>query len=298
MSKQSSASKIKLNGFNDLFGLTETDNRNTEVREVMLNELHPFKNHPFKVKDDNRMAELVASIKEHGVLVPGIVRIDPRGGFEIISGHSRKKACELAGISTMPVYVRNLSDDAATIVMVDSNIQREDVLPSEKAKAYRMKYEAIKHQGKKGDSLALMSEETGENGKVIQRYIRLTSLNAELLDMVDEKILGFTQGVDISFLKQKEQSWVLSVIKEYSICISIKQSAELKKQSQNSELTEASVLRILVADTKKSKKRSVTIKASKLDEYFPDHMTDKEIEDIIISLLDLWKAKGKDSGRA
>ena len=291
MAKNNSASKIALNSFEDLFGRTDSDNRNTDVRDVLIEELHDFHNHPYKIKNDKRMDELVASIKEHGVLVPGIARLDPAGGYEIIAGHSRKRACEIAGITTMPMYIRNLSDDAATIVMVDSNIQREDVLPSEKAWAYKMKYDAIKHQGKKGDSLKLMSDEAGESGKVIQRYIRLTDLIIELLDMVDSKKVGFTQGVELSFLKKKEQEWVLNQIKKNEIIISIKQASKLKKLSQNRELTETVTVEILLADTKKTKKRKVTLDSSRLDDYFPENVTEEEIKEIIISLLDNWRNK-------
>ncbi len=292
MSKQSSASKIKLNGFNDLFGMTDSDNLKTNVRDVMLDELYPFEGHPFKVKDDVRMEELVASIKEHGVLVPGIARIRSKGGYEIIAGHSRKKACELAGLTTMPMYIRNLTDDLATIVMVDSNIQREDVLPSEKARAYKMKYDAIKHQGKKGNSLAAMGEESGESGKMIQRYIWLSRLSDELLDMVDNKRIGFVQGVDISFLKKKEQEWFLSVLEKTDVKMSTKQSGALKKFSQSGELTEAKVWEILSVNSEGGSSRKVTLKSDVINKYFADFCTEKEIEEIIISLLDQWKAKG------
>ncbi|MBO4863257.1 MAG: ParB/RepB/Spo0J family partition protein [Eubacterium sp.] len=293
MSKQSSASKIKLNGFNDLFGMTDSDNLKTDVRDVMLDELYPFEGHPFKVKDDVRMEELVASIKEHGVLVPGIARIRSKGGYEIITGHSRKKACELAGLTTMPMYIRNLTDDLATIVMVDSNIQREDVLPSEKARAYKMKYDAVKHQGKKGNSLAAMGEESGESGKMIQRYIWLSRLSDELLDLVDSKKLGIVQGVDVSFLKNKEQEWVLSVIEKTDNKMSSKQSASLKKLSQSGELSEAKIWEILSVNSVGVSSRKVTLKSDVINKYFADFCTEKEIEEIIISLLDQWKAKGE-----
>ena len=293
MSKQSSASKIKLNGFNDLFGMTDSDNLKTDVRDVMLDELYPFEGHPFKVKDDVRMEELVASIKEHGVIVPGIDRIRSKGGYEIIAGHSRKKACELAGLTTMPMYIRNLTDDLATIVMVDSNIQREDVLPSEKARAYKMKYDAVKHQGKKGNSLAAMGEESGESGKMIQRYIWLSRLSDELLDLVDSKKLGIVQGVDVSFLKNKEQEWVLSVIEKTDNKMSSKQSASLKKLSQSGELSEAKIWEILSVNSVGVSSRKVTLKSDVINKYFADFCTEKEIEEIIISLLDQWKAKGE-----
>ena len=293
MPKESSASKIKLNGFNDLFGMTDSDNLKTDVRDVMLDELYPFEGHPFRVKEDARMEELVASIKEHGVLVPGIARIRSKGGYEIIAGHSRKKACELAGLTTMPMYIRNLTDDLATIVMVDSNIQREDVLPSEKAKAYKMKYDAVKHQGKKGNALKAMSEESGESGKMIQRYIWLSRLSDDLLDMVDNKKIGFTQGVDISFLKNKEQKWVLSVIEKGNIKLSLKQSEILKKLSQSGELTEAKVWELLTVSVEAGKNRKVTLKSEVIKKYFADFCTEEEIKEIIISLLDNWKRESE-----
>lgn len=293
MRKDGSASKIKLNSFNDLFGMTDSESRNTDVRDVMIDELFEFKNHPFKVKDDARMEELVESIREHGVLVPGIARIRPQGGYEIIAGHSRKHACELAGISTMPMFIRNMTDDEATVVMVDSNIQREDILPSEKAKAYKLKYDAIKHQGKKGNSLSAMGEESGESIKVIQRYIWLSRLSDELLDMVDEKILGFTQGVDISFLKKKEQEWVQSVIEKQKVNISTKQSDAIKKASQSGKLTEAMVWEMLFPSVEAKKSRRIIIKSDKLDNYFSDNYSEEDIEQVIIELLDKWKAESE-----
>ena len=293
MSKTGSASKIKLNSFNDLFGLTDSENKVTEVRDVMIDELFEFKNHPFKVRDNAKMDELVESIKEHGVLIPGIARIRPQGGYEIIAGHSRKHACEIAGLTVMPMFIRNLTDDEATVVMVDSNIQREDILPSEKAKAYKMKYDAIKHQGKKGNSLKSMSEEAGESGKTIQRYIWLANLLDELLDMVDTKKLGFLQGVDISFLKKKEMQWVLDVIKKVNINVSTKQSKVLKKCSQDGDLTEAKVWEILSINKEGGGGRKITLKSEVINKYFADFCTEKDIEEIIISLLDQWKAKGE-----
>lgn len=257
----------------------------------MIDELFEFKNHPFKVKDDARMEELVESVREHGILVPGIARIRPQGGYEIIAGHSRKHACELAGISTMPMFIRNMTDDEATVVMVDSNIQREDILPSEKARAYKLKYDAIKHQGKKGNSLSAMGEESGESIKVIQRYIWLSRLSDELLDMVDKKLLGFTQGVDISFLKKKEQEWVQSVIEKQKVSISTKQSEAIKKASQNGELTEAMVWEILFPSVEVRKNRKIVFKSDKLDNYFSDNYSEEDIEQVIIELLDKWKAE-------
>ena len=200
MSKSDSVSKIKLSSFNDLFGINDAMRDIGGVREIMVSELHEFKGHPFKPVNKEKLDELVQSIKENGVLVPGIARIRPEGGYEIIAGHNRVQACKIAGISTIPMFVRNISDDEAVIAMVDSNIQREDILPSEKAKAYRMKYDAIKHQGKKGNSLQKLQENSEDNAKTIQRYIWLSRLIDELLFKIDAGKLGLGQGTDISFL--------------------------------------------------------------------------------------------------
>lgn len=289
MPKTSSASKIKLNSFNDLFGMNDSMAENGEVRNIMLNELFEFQNHPFKVKDDEKMEELTESIKEHGVLVPGIARIRAKGGYEIIAGHSRKAACERAGLSVMPMFVRNLSDDEATIVMVDSNIQRENLLPSEKAFAYRMKYDAIKHQGVKGNSLSAMSEKSGESAKKIQRYIWISRLLPELLTMVDEKKLPMGQAVDISFLKVKEQELVKIAMDKYGTSISAIQSGLLKECSLNGSLDEDKIRLIFDPEVRKPMKRTVTIRAKKLNEYFPEDYSESEIEGIIISLLEKWK---------
>lgn len=209
MSKSNSASKIKMKPFDELFGtnenLEQANANGGEIREIPLASLHTFRNHPFQIHED-KLEEMVESVRQYGVLVPGIARMRPQGGYEIIAGHTRKAACELAGLDTMPMFIRNLNDDEATIVMVDSNIQREDIFPSEKARAYSMRYYAMKHQGIKGDkgsSLDIMSEETGENAKKIQRYIRLAKLSDELLDFVDRKKIGFIQGVDLSYLNDE-----------------------------------------------------------------------------------------------
>lgn len=208
MAKIGSASKIKIDSFDDLFGRSteEHSNQAEQVVEVPLKDLHTFENHPFRVLDDAKMEETVESIKKYGVLMPGIARPRKEGGYEIIAGHRRKRGSELAGKSTMPVFIRNYTDDEATIIMVDTNIQREDILPSEKAKAYAMKYEALKHQGKRegGSTFETIGEPAGESGKTVQRYIRLAGLLDELLDMVDKKRLGFIPGVDISYLTEEQ----------------------------------------------------------------------------------------------
>lgn len=202
MARKNVAANIKLNGYDALFGASESENTEEHIIEAPLGDLHDFKDHPFRVVDDEKMEETVESIRQYGVLVPGIARPRKGGGYEIIARHRRKHASEFAGKETMPIVVRNYSDDEATIIMVDSNIQQEDILPSEKARAYRMKYEALKHQGKRagGRTVEEMGEESGKGAKTVQRYIWLSRLSDGLLAMVDMKELGFMQGLDISFL--------------------------------------------------------------------------------------------------
>lgn len=293
MSKAGSASKVKINTFDDLFGGTEVVSANgtEQVTEVALTDLHEFKGHPFKVLNDDKMKETVESIKNYGVLMPGIARPRAEGGYEIIAGHRRKHGCELAGLSTMPVFIRNYTDDEATVIMVDTNIQREDILPSEKAKAYAMKYEAMKHQGKKGNgnSLDEVGEAAGESGKTVQRYIWLARLSDELLELVDKKKLGLVQGVDISFLSEEAQQWVEVVIEDSGVNVSTTQSAKLKEYGKKGELTMPMVKLILTED--KPKERKLTIKADKLSKYFPEDFSNDEIEDVIYSLLEEWQSK-------
>ncbi len=291
MSKISSASKIKLKSYDDLFSGANAEQNvpEQEIKRIPINLLHDFKNHPFKIKEDDRFLEMVDSIKKYGVLVPGLARPRAEGGYEIVAGHTRRMACLHAGVDDMPFIVKNYNDDEATIVMVDSNIQREDILVSEKAKAYKMRYDAVKHQGKKGNTLNAMSEDAGENAKKIQRYIWLARLNDELLEMVDVKALGFSQGVAISFLNEEEQSWVLSAIRDLKINVSTEQSEELKGLSQSRKLDEAGVWRVLAPQTVTNKNRKVVFKSQKLDAYFAPDYTSEEIEDIIIGLLEEWK---------
>lgn len=278
---------IKLETYEDLF--KASDNRNLEkISEIGISELKDFKNHPFKVLDDTKMDELVDSIKENGVLVPAIARKDNNGEYELVSGHRRRRACELAGIDIMPVIIKDLNDDEATVIMVDSNIQREELLPSEKARAYSQRYSACKHQGKKGGYvLDEISDSSGENRKQIQRYIWLSRLLDELLDRVDEKKLGFCQGVDISFLTEEEQAWVLLVIKIGEIKVSLKQSALLKSLSVTKELTFDKVQEILQKSVVIDRKFSMTEK--KIREYFDERYSSEEIEKIIYNLLSEWK---------
>ena len=292
MSKTGSAAKVKLNSFDGLFGTSEVPQTGLEqIINAPLQDLYEFKDHPFRVVDDEKMEETVESIRQYGVLVPGIARPRTGGGYELISGHRRKHGSQRAGKSEMPVIVRDYSDDEATIIMVDSNIQREDILPSEKAKAYKMKYEAMKHQGRKSgkNTLDEVGEAAGENAKKVQRYIWLARLSDTLLEMVDTKRLGFSQGVDISFLSEEAQQWVEVVMEDTKCSVNMVQSAKLKEYGKNGELTMAMVR--LILSEEKPKERKVTIKADKIREYFADDYSSEDIENIIIQLLDEWKQK-------
>ena len=291
MNKRGSADKIKLSSFDDLFGTQEAGTGTEQVQEIPLCELHEFRGHPFKVVDDEKMQETVESIKNYGVLMPGIARPRAEGGYEIIAGHRRRHGCELAGLSTMPMFVRDYTDDEATIIMVDTNIQREHILPSEKARAYSMKYEAMKHQGKKGtgNSLDEVGEAAGESGKTVQRYIWLSRLSDELLEMVDKKKIGLVQGVDISFLTEQAQEWVQVIMEETGTNISTVQSAKLKEYGKKGELNMPMVRLILTEE--KPKERKVTLKAEKISRYFPEEYSESEIENVIIELLEEWQKK-------
>ena len=291
--KTGSASKIKMESFDDLFGGSSAQEIGAEqIINAPLADLHEFKDHPFKVLDDEKMEETTESIRLYGVLVPGIARPRTGGGYELIAGHRRKHGSERAGKTEMPIIIRNYSDDEATIIMVDSNIQREDILPSEKAKAYKMKYEAMKHQGKKSgkNTLDEVGEATGENAKKVRRYIWLSRLSDELLEMVDSRKLGFSQGVDISFLPEEAQQWVEVIIEEQGCNVSTVQSGKLKEYGKSGELTFAMVRLILTEE--KPKERKVTLKADKISKYFSDSYSNEEIENIIISLLDKWREEG------
>lgn len=288
-----SASKIKMESFDDLFGVSpDLENSMEQVISAPLTELYAFKNHPFRVEDDEKMEETAESIRQYGVLVPGIARPRAGGGYEIIAGHRRRRGSELAGKTEMPVIVRDYTDDEATIIMVDSNIQREDILPSEKAKAYKMKYEAMKHQGKKSEKSTLeeVGEAAGESAKKVQRYIWLSRLSDELLAMVDNKKIGLAQGLDISFLSNEMQKWIQDILQETECSISMVQSAKIKEYGKKGELTPALVHLILTEE--KPKERRVTLKADKISRYFEDDCSSEEIEDIILKLLEEWKRKG------
>lgn len=294
--KSKSAEKVKLNSFDDLFGIDETGET---VTSVPLSELHTFKGHPFRVLDDEKMQETVESVKQYGVLMPGIVRPYPEGGYEVIAGHRRWRACELAGLTEMPVIIREMDDDTAVVLMVDTNIQREDILPSEKAKAYRMKYEAMKHQGSKGEKYTAdaIGEAAGDSGRTVQRYIRLSELAEELLDYVDENKIPMVAGEKLSYLKAEEQAWIVNAIGNSGIFPSKAQAEQLKANSEAGELTEGNVYAVLIRKEKENV--NVTISAKKIRNYFPTEYSKEQIEDVIYTLLEEWKQKEggtKDAG--
>ena len=284
---RSIAGKIKLNNFADLVGGDDT-----AITDVPLSDLPEFKNHPFRVLDDEKMDEMVESVKTKGILNPGIVCPSMEGGgYELIAGHRRKRACELAGLETMPVVIRNYSDDEATVVMVDTNLQREIILPSEKALAYRMKVDAMSHQGSEGgNTLEEISEDAGESAKTVQRYIALSKLTDGLLAMVDEKKLAIRAGVELSYLKDKEQEWVETIMNEEEFLVSPDQASKIRNYSQNKELTKGLVHEILSEE--KSKPRKVSLKTETINQYFDDDYSSEEIEETIIRLLEEWKEKG------
>ena len=310
---KSSVKNISLNSYDDIFSTEETreDEKREKVTDMPLSELHPFPDHPFQVRDDDAMKETVESIKEYGVLVPAIVRPRADGGYELISGHRRKHACELAGLPTIPVIVRDLDDDAATIIMVDSNIQRENILPSERAKAYKMKLEAIKRQGARTDltsrqvvgkletleSAELVGKEAGESGRQVQRFIRLNELTPQLQQMVDDKKIAMTPAVELSYLKPEEQTLLLDTIESEQATPSLSQAQRLKNFSQEGHLNEDSMLAIM-SEEKKPEKNDLTIKADKLQKYFPKSYTPQQMEQVIIRLLDGWqKMRQRDQER-
>lgn len=290
--KSKSAEKVKLKSFDDLFG-TDAPGVGTgeTVTSVPLSQLHTFKDHPFRVLDDEKMQETVDSVKRYGVLIPGIVRPHPESGYEVVAGHRRWRACELAGLEEMPVLIRDLNDDEATIIMVDTNIQREDILPSEKAKAYRMKYEAMKHQGSKGDKYTAdaIGEAAGDSGRTVQRYIRLSELVQELLDYVDENKIPMVVGEKLSYLKQEEQVWVVDAVGNSGIFPSKAQAEQIRESSEAGELTEGGVYAVLVRKEKEDVK--VTISAKRIRNYFPESYSKEQIESVIYTLLEDWRQR-------
>lgn len=296
---KSSARNIELKSVDDLFATEESraDAQREKVQEIPLGELHPFRNHPFKVKDDAAMQDTVDSVREYGVLVPAIARPDPNGGYELIAGHRRHHASELAGKETMPVIIRDLDDDAATIIMVDSNLQREELLPSERAFAYKMKLEALKHQGKKTlDQLGpkWSTQEIGKAGNdsmsQVKRFIRLTELIPTLLDMVDERKIAFNPAVELSYLKKEEQTLLLEAMDSEQATPSLSQAQRLKKFSQQKMLS-LDVMRAVMSEEKKTDLDRVTLKNETLRRYFPKSYTPKQMEDTIIKLLEGWYKK-------
>lgn len=300
---KSSARNIELKSVDDLFATEESraDAQREKVQEIPLGELHPFRNHPFKVKDDAAMQDTVDSVREYGVLVPAIARPDPDGGYELIAGHRRHHASELAGKETMPVIVRDLDDDAATIIMVDSNLQREELLPSERAFAYKMKLEALKHQGARTDLTSVqlgqklsardqVAKAAGESAIQIQRFIRLTELIPTLLDMVDEHKIAFNPAVELSYLKKEEQTLLLEAMDSEQATPSLSQAQRLKKFSQQKMLS-LDVMRAVMSEEKKTDLDRVTLKNETLRKYFPKSYTPKQMEDTIIKLLEGWYKK-------
>ncbi len=286
MSK-SIAGKLKIDSFAEYI-----DGEDIVINEIPLEELHEFKGHPFRVLDDEKMAETVESIKAYGVLMPGIVRKRSEGGYEIISGHRRKHACELAGLKTMPVIIREYTDDEAVVAMVDSNIQREEILPSEKAHAYSMKYEAWKHQGREGGhTLDEIGEAAGESGKTVQRYIWLSNLSDNLLGLVDDKTITIRVGIEISFLTQKEQAWVEELIEEDDVRISDEQAKKIKDYSKEKELTKALLSEILLAE--KAKPRRFVMKNDIISKYFSAETSIEEVEKTVFMLLEEWKNRNQ-----
>ena len=301
---KSSAKKIELASVDDLFSTEESrqDEQLEKIQEIPLSELHPFKDHPFKVKDDDAMIETADSIKKYGVLVPAIARPLPDGGYELVAGHRRRRASELAGKETMPVIVRDLDGDAATIIMVDSNLQRENLLPSERAFAYKMKLEAIKHQGARTDLTSVQVEqklsardqvakEAGErSGIQVMRYVRLTELIPELLDMVDEKKIAFNPAYELSFLKPDEQQMLVETMDYEQATPSLSQAQRMKKFSQEGKLSEDVMLAIM-SEEKKGDLDKVTLSSDTLRKYFPKSYTPAKMQETIIKLLEQWQKK-------
>lgn len=300
---------VALKGLDDLFSSEETrqEEQREQVQQIPVSELFPFKNHPFKVLDDDAMTRTVESISQFGVLAPLIARPRPEGGYEIISGHRRKHAAELAHLDTVPVIVRNMEDDAATILMVDSNLQREHILPSERAFAYKMKLDAIERSvgrpknvgqvvpdyfGKR--STEIVAEGTGGSYKQVQRFVRLTNLVPELLDMVDEKKISFNPAVELSYLNEAQQRDFLEAMNDTQNAPSLSQAQQLKKMAQQGEFSYEAAFDVMGKE-KKSELDTVTIKNETLRKYFPLSYTPKQMEDIIIKLLDQWQKKRRRS---
>ena len=304
---KSSGRNLSLTSYDDLFATDESraDADREKVMEIPLSELFPFKDHPFKVRDDDKMADTAESIREYGVLVPALARPREGGGYELISGHRRKRGCELAGLDTMPVIVRNMDDDAAVIVMVDSNIQRESLLPSERAFAFKMKLEAIKHQGKRSDLTSvqvgqklnareIVAESAGESAGQVRRYIRLTNLIPDILDMVDNKRIALNPAVELSYLTPAEQEMLVVTMDSEQATPSLSQAQRLKRFSQDGKLTEESMLAIMSEEKKQDVDR-VTFTRDTLKKFFPRDYTPRQMEDTILKLLQGWSKRRQQS---
>jgi ParB-like partition proteins len=301
---KSSAKKISLTSVDDLFSTEESrvDEQREKIAEIPLSELYPFKGHPFKVIDNEAMFDTAESIKQYGVLVPAIARPREDGGYELVSGHRRKRACELAGLETMPVIIRNLDDDAATIIMVDSNLQRENILPSERAFAFKLKLEAIKRQGSRTDLTSsqlgtklnradeIVAEQAGSSRNQVQRYIRLTELIPELLSMVDEKKIAFNPAVELSYLKSEEQLLLIDAMDTEQATPSLSQAQRLKKFSAEGNCTLEAMCAIM-SEEKKGEPDKVTLTGDKIRKYFPKNYTPQQMEATIIKLLEGWHKK-------
>ena len=297
---------VSLKGADDIFSTEESrqEQQREQVQQIPIGELFPFKNHPFKVLDDESMQRTVESVEQYGVLSPLIARPRPEGGYEIISGHRRQHAAQLAGLDALPVIVRQMDDDAAVLLMVDSNLQRENILPSERAFAYKMKLEAIKNQGARSDLTCgqfghklngakardIVADESGDNARNVQRFIRLTSLIPELLDMVDEKKIAFNPAVELSYLDESQQRDFLEAMNDTQNAPSLSQAQRLKKLAQDGHFS-YDVAFAVMGEEKKDELDKVVIKNETLRKYFPRSYTPKQMEDTIIKLLDQWQRK-------
>lgn len=302
-----SSVNASLSSYDDIFSTEESrqEEQREQVQQIPIGELFPFKNHPFKVLDDDSMSDTVESVKQYGVLSPLIARPRPKGGYEIISGHRRQHAAELAGLETLPVIVREMSDDAAVILMVDSNLQREHILPSERAFAYKMKLDAIKNQGARSDLTSPqvaskfrsddeVAKGQGISGDTVRRFIRLTNLIPELLDMVDDKTVSFNPAVELSYLSPEQQQEVIRAMDDTQNFPSVSQAKRIKKLAQDGTFTTETVVAIM-GEEKKSELDTVTIKNDTLKKYFPRSYTPKQMEDTIIKLLEQWQKKRQHS---
>lgn len=298
---------VSLNSYDDIFSTEESrqEEQREQVQQIPIGELFPFKNHPFKVLDDDSMSDTVESVKQYGVLSPLIARPRPKGGYEIISGHRRQHAAELAGLETLPVIVRQMDDDAAIILMVDSNLQREHILPSERAFAYKMKLDAMKNQGTRSDltstqvvsklrSNEKLGAENNQSRETVRRFIRLTNLIPELLDMVDNKTVSFNPAVELSYLSPEQQQEVIRAMDDTQNFPSVSQAKRIKKLAQDGTFTTETIVAIM-GEEKKSELDTVTIKNDTLRKYFPRSYTPKQMEDTIIKLLEQWQKKRQHS---